>query len=178
MNRKLIAITASVLLTGCASAPLTLSYSPSSMLSVEGNAKVGDFKYLPGLYDQDVKPNQIKNTALGNIIFEKNIDEYFEKAVFTESRFVGINIADSGSVISGNINQFLIDDLGYQIDWTLDVSYLVKGTDKSECYSKNQVIRKSSEKFGNVFGALNDVMRLNIEKAFSDPDFVKCINSQ
>ena len=37
-----------------------------------------------------VKMNQIKNTALGSLMFEQTIDNVFRKAVFSELRLVGV----------------------------------------------------------------------------------------
>ena len=144
-------------------------------MTVEGNATVGDFKYLPGENNSKVKPNQIRNTALGDVILEKNVDEYFEKVVFTESRFIGIKMAESKNVISGEINEFLIDDLGYSIDWTLDVTYTVTNGNGDVCYNENQKIEKNTAKFANAFGTLNEVMKLNVELVFADEKFAKCI---
>ena len=169
----LIAIT-----TGCANAPITLNYAPSSTMSAEGELKVGDFKYLPGENNPKVKPNQIRNTALGSVLLEKNVDEYFETALFIESRFIGLKVKESSNVVSGEIIEFLIDDLGYSIDWTLEVKYLVSNDTGSECYNKVHKIEKKTAKFANPFGILNEIMKLNIEKAFADADFISCVPNQ
>lgn len=163
-------------LTGCA-APITINYAPSSTMSLEGELEVGDFKYLPGINNPSVQPNQIRNTALGSAIFEKNIDEYFETALFTESRFVGIKTKSATNVVSGDIIEFLLDDLGYSVDWTLDVKYVVTQNDKV-CFDKVKKIAKNTAKFTNVFGTLNEIIKLNIEQAFADPEFVACVASK
>jgi hypothetical protein len=164
--------------TGCANAPIVINYTPSSTMSVDGELKVGNFRYLPGENNSRIKSNQIRNTAIGNVLFEKNIDEYFETALFTESRFVGIEIKDSSNTVSGEIIEFLIDDLGYNVDWTLEVKYQVSNSDNSECYSKVHKFEKKTAKFANVFGTLNEIMKLNIEQAFKDETFVSCIASK
>lgn len=176
---KLFGISALIAITtGCANAPITLNYAPSSTMSAEGELKVGDFKYIPGDKNPKVKPNQIRNTAMGSILLEKNVDEYFETALFTESRFVGLKVKDSNNVVSGEIIEFLIDDLGYSIDWTLEVKYLVSNGQSSECYNRVHKIEKNTAKFANAFGTLNEIMKLNIEKVFADPDFLSCVPSE
>ena len=165
-------------LTGCASAPITLHYAPSSTMTVDGELKVGNFKYLPGENNVDIEPNQIRNTALGDVILDKNINKYFETALFTESRFVGIKVKDSTNEVSGEIIEFLIDDLGYSIDWTLEVKYIVTQNTNYECYSKVFKIEKNTAKSTNVFGTLNEIMKLNIEKAFQDSSFVECVSNK
>lgn len=158
-------------MSGCASTPLTLNYAPSSTLSVEGQVAVGDFKYLPGQLNDKVKSNQIRNTALGSVVFEKNIDEYIETALFLESRFVGIKLNEQAQSIHGEINEFLIDDLGFSIDWTLDIRYVLDG-----CYDETHVLNKRTDKFGDVFGNLNEVIKLNIEMLLDDEAFQICIS--
>ena len=157
-------------LTGCAQKEHIINYAPSSLKTVKGSMNVGDFNYLPA-EKNIVKANQIKNTAMGSIYFEKNINTYIENAIFAESRFVGINIDEnSNKTIHGDINEFIIDDLGYNIDWTLDITYKI-----DNCYNKSQQIKKKTPKLSNVFGSLNEVIKLNIEKIFEDPKFKECI---
>lgn len=143
-------------------------------MTVRGDEQVGSFRYLAA-ENGKVKPNQIRNTAIGNIMPEKNIAEYFKTALFDESRFVGVKMG-TGPIVKGQINDVLIDDPGYSIDWTLDVGYQVLAADSSTpCYSDTKVLKKHTAKFANAFGTLNEVMKENIEKLFEDPAFVRCI---
>ncbi len=64
----------------------------------------------------------------------------------------------------------MIDDLGFSVDWTLDIRYVIDG-----CYDKTHKIEKKTGKFVNVFGSLNEVIKLNIEMLFADPQFKSCI---
>lgn len=172
--RSLFASAAVLTLAGCAPAPIVLNYAPSSTMTVQGSESVAGFDYLPAANGK-VKPNQIRNTAIGNVYLEKNVGEYFKQAFFTESRFVGINV-NGGPVVHGKINEFLIDDLGYSIDWTLDVTYVVDGLSTGEpCFTQDKASKRHTSKFANVFGTLNEVMKQNIEEVFKDPAFVKCI---
>lgn len=142
-------------------------------MTLHGQERVGSFRYLPTEQGK-AKPNQIRNTAIGNFMLDKNVAEYFKEALFDESRFVGITMG-KGPEVGGTINEFLIDDLGYSVDWTLDVTYDVKNTDGSKCYTSDKVLKKHTAKFVNAFGTLNEVMKLNIEKLFTDPAFRRCI---
>lgn len=144
-------------------------------MSVKGAQKVGDFDYLPAKTGK-AKPNQIRNTAIGNVEFDKSVDQYFRQALFAESRFVGITADADKPLLHGSINDFLIDDLGFSIDWTLDVTYIVDAADGDKpCYTQTKKVNKRTAKFVNPFGTLNEVMKLNIEEAFKDPAFVACI---
>lgn len=165
---------ASLFLGGCTTPPLTMNYAPSSVLSASGNVSVGNFTYTPAQGGK-IKPNQIRNTALGTVLFEKNIDEIYKEAVFKELRFVGVKMNDSGVSLTGDVQEFLIDDLGYSVDWTLIVKYVVKKQDGSVAYEAVKTIKKKSNKFGNVFGTLNEVIKLNIEELIKDEEFKKVI---
>lgn len=177
MSRKVwVSLPLMVLLGGCSSAPMVLHYAPNSTMTVHGAEQVGSFRYMPAEQGK-AKPNQIRNTAIGNVLLDKNVADYFNQAVFDESRFVGIKMG-SGAKLSGTINDFLIDDLGYSVDWTLDVTYDVTAEDGSQCYSSDKVLKKHTAKFANAFGTLNEVIKLNIEKLFADPAFVRCIAVQ
>lgn len=162
-----------IVLGGCAG-PIVLNYAPSSTLSVKGAEKVGTFDYAPAKGGK-IKPNQIRNTAMGNILVEKPIHEYFEKAMFTESRFVGIDVSSGGPIVHGTIDEFLIDDLGYSVDWTLNVTYVVDGADGKPCFRSQKKLARHTAKFANVFGTLNEVVKDNIELLFKDQAFVACI---
>lgn len=165
-----------VVLGGCAGAPVALNYAPSSTMTVKGVEKVGDFDYVPAKNGK-VKPNEIHNTAAGHVLFEKPIAEYFHNALFVESRFVGIDTGGAYPLVHGSIDEFLIDDLGFSIDWTLSVTYILDNADGSTCYRKQQTHSRHTNKFieGAGFAILNEVMKSNIELLFKDPEFVACI---
>jgi uncharacterized lipoprotein len=158
--------------SGCVST-LPINYAPSSTLSASGSVSVVPFAYAPA-ESRKVDPNQIRNTAMGSIHFEQNIDVIFRDAVFKELRFVGVKVDDPTKKLSGTIVEFLIDDLGYSVDWTLTVKYRVtSGSDT--VYERVKEIKRKTAKFANVFGALNETIKLNIEELIKDPDFVSAI---
>lgn len=176
MNIRLLSVVGvTMIVTGCTSAPATVHYLPSSTMSIVGEVKIGNFKYSPGENNKKIKANQIRNTALGTILLENNIDDHFEVALFSESEFVGLEVKECDNEVSGDIIEFLIDDLGYSIDWTLEVNYVLKGSDGNDCYNKIHKIEKNSDKFTNSLGVLKEVMKLNIEEALKDEDFVGCV---
>ena len=172
---SLISATSLILVMSGCSTPAPLHYAPSSIKSANGNANVAMFNYVPAEIG-DVKVNQIKNTAIGSIYFDKQIDRYYTDAVFAEARTVGIKMGDFNNIISGDINRFIIDDLGYSIDWTLDVNYIVRKKDTNTiCFERRILVQKNTSKFMNIFGTLNEVIKLNIEEIFTDDSFLKCI---
>jgi hypothetical protein len=164
-----------MLLAGCATvAPV--NYAPSSVLSASGNVAVSDFRYLPA-DARVVDPNQIKNTAMGSIKIDRDVKDFFRNAVFAELRFVGIRLDDNTRTLSGDIVEFLIDDLGYSVDWTLKVRYRVTGAAAADAplFESEKVTQRKTAKFINTFGALNETIKLNAEELIKDPAFIKAI---
>lgn len=178
---KSIFVAASLLLTtlvtGCASTSIPLNYAPSSVMSSSGAVAVNDFKYLPAISGQ-VAVNQIRNTALGELKFDKNIDEFFRDAVFAELRFVGMKLDSPDRNLSGDIVEFLIDDLGYSIDWTLTVKYVVTNSAGKALYESEKVTSRKTDKFVNVFASLNETIKLNVEEVLKDQAFVRVVGAK
>jgi uncharacterized lipoprotein len=162
-------------LFGCAPLPAPVNYSPSSALTASGSVTVGDFKYLPALSGK-VAPNQLRNTAMGDIKINANVNDYFREAVFKEFRFVGIKVDGKDRVITGEIKDYLIDDLGYSVDWTVDVQYTVTDTQTGKVlYTSEKITKDHTAKFMNAFETINAQIRRNIEALLNDPEFLRAI---
>lgn len=145
-------------------------------MTATGTLKVGNFRYLPAIKGK-VAPNQLRNTALGDIKLDKNIDTYYRNAVFKELRFVGVNVNGTTPVLTGDINDYLVDDLGYSVDWTVDVTYVLHDAATGKIvYSAEKVTKSKTAKFLNAFQTINEQIRLNIEALLKDPAFIKAIN--
>ena len=164
----------SLLLTGCV-ANAAVDYAPTSSMTAKGAVIVDSFRYLPAL-DGKVKPNQLKNTALGPIMIDHNVDAYFRDAVFKELRTVGINVADSKRHLGGEIKEFLVDDLGFNVDWTVDVHYVVTNASGATVYDSEKRVTNRTVKFVNAFQVLNTQIKDNIEELLRDPAFIAAIN--
>jgi hypothetical protein len=162
-------------LAGCSTPGITLNYSPSSVLTASGAVTVSDFKHLPAINGK-VAPNEIRNTALGTPKFEQDISLFFRDAVFKELRFVGVKVDGKDRVLTGEIQDFLIDDLGFSADFLLKVHYVVKSTDSQDLlYECEKVTQKKTAKFGNPFGTINEVVKLNIDELLKEPKFIDAI---
>lgn len=177
MKAPLAALAVStLLLAGCVDT-VPIDYSPSSTLTATGTVEVADFRYLPALNGR-VAANQLRNTAIGDIKLNQNVDKFYRDAVFKELRFVGVRVAGSDVKLTGDIKEFLVDDLGYSVDWTIDVRYVV--TNKATnaiTYDSEKVTKNNTAKFANAFGALTQQMKFNIEELIKDPAFIKAMNS-
>ena len=163
-------------LAGCVSdPPLPVNYAPSSVLTASGSTSVSTFRYLPAEMGK-VEPNQIRNTAIGNIRIEKDVSVFLRDAVFSELRFVGVKLDNQERVLSGEVVEFLIDDLGFSIDWTLTVKYRIAAPgSQAPLYEAEKITKRNTAKFANVFGALNETIKLNVEEIIKDPAFIASI---
>jgi uncharacterized lipoprotein len=159
---------------GCTRIPL--SYLSSSVNKVSGSVSISNFKYLPAETGA-VKPFQIRNTALGKLKFDRNIDIYFRESVSMELRFAGVKLDDKTRVLNGEIEDLLVDDLSYNADWTLKVHYLIKNLQTGgTVYASTKTTQCKASKLMNVNSALNDIIKLNIEELMKDEAFIKAIN--
>jgi hypothetical protein len=166
-------------LVGCANAPIPVNYAPSSVKTATGALQVGDFKYLPAEAGatKPIPANLIRNTAMGEIKIDRDVKVFVRDAVFAELRFVGVKANDPGKVLTGDIEEFLVDDLGYSIDWTLRIKYtLTDTTSKAVLYQAVKNTQRNTAKFANPFGALNETIKINAESLLDDSIFVKAIN--
>jgi len=181
-SKKILMLTATLLLWGVTMlfvegcAKISMSYLPGSTSKVSGDVSVSDFKYLPAETGK-VKPFQIRNTAWGNLKFNKDISVFFKDAVSQELRFAGVKLDDKTRVLSGEIEDFLIDELSYNADWTLKVRYLVKNMRTGEiAYTSTKTTQRRASKLVNLNSALNEMIKLNMEELFKDEAFIKAIN--
>jgi hypothetical protein len=172
------AILLSLLVTGCSTAPIPVNYAPSSTKSATGSLSVSDFTYLPSSSDTQnkVATNQVRNTAIGEIKFDRDINKFIQDATFSELRLIGVNVNNPAKVLNGEIEEFLIDDLGQSVDWTLRIKYnLTDAATKKTIYSSTKTIQRNTAKFSNFFGALNETVKLSVEKLIDDQEFLKAI---
>jgi uncharacterized lipoprotein len=174
-----ISLVALASLVGCANAPIPVNYAPSSVKTATGALQVGDFKYLPAEAGsaKPIPANLIKNTAMGEIKIDRDVKAFVRDAVFAELRFVGVKTNDPAKVLTGDIEEFLVDDLGYSIDWTLRIKYTLTDTaSKAVMYQSVKNTQRNTAKFANPFGALNETIKINAESLLDDSAFVKAIN--
>jgi len=167
-------------LAGCASPTgITIDYAPSSIKTGQGSVHVGDFKYsaVDPKTSKPMPQDVIRNSAMGEIKLDRDVAKFVRDAVFTELRFVGVKVVPGDKQLTGDIQEFFVDDLGYSIDWTYRVKYTVedKATGKV-LYTSVKNIQRKTNKFGNALGVLKENIKLSVEELLEDPDFLKAIN--
>jgi hypothetical protein len=123
---------------------LPLRYWPGSMLSRSGAVSVAEFDYLPALSGR-VRTHQNQNRALDNLFFDHEIGAFYKDAVFQELRCVGVTMPSGRRTHTGETREFLIDDLGADVDRTLRVLYRVNGPEKT-FYESEKLTRRRTPK--------------------------------
>lgn len=122
---------------------------------------------------------QIKNTASGNLMFAQDINVFFRDAVFKELRFVGVRVDGKNRFLGGEIQSFVIDDLGGNVDWTLTVRYGLKNSENGDTrYDAPQTTQRRTAKVANVFGAFYETIKLNVEPCLRMRPFFKPLIEQ
>lgn len=113
---------------------------------------------------------------MGEIKIDKNVSAFVRDAVFLELRAMGAKMNHPSKTLSGEIEEFLIDDLGYSIDWTLRIKYTITEQGSSNVvYQAVKNTQRKTAKFGNPLGALNETIKINVEQLTDDADFVNAI---
>lgn len=166
-----------LILSGC-TAPIPINYSASSVMSATGTLSVAEFRYLPSepTAARPIRSNVIRNTAFGQITIDRDVKVFVRDAVFSELRCVGIKTNDSSKILSGEIEEFLVDDLGFNIDWTLRIKYsLTNASSKKVIFQSVKNTQRKTAKLVNDDGALNETIKLNVEQLLGDASFTRAI---
>jgi uncharacterized lipoprotein len=165
----------SLFIYGCATPPIALNYSPSSLLTTSGNINIGNFKYQPFIKKQ-VEENEIRNTAAGYFKIEMPVATLISNALKLEFKFMGTKLdTKSNKELTGEIRNFLLDDLGFSVDVTLAVNYIFKVNDKP-CFEKEFITQKNAAKFSNPTGLVSETIKNNIESLVQNSQFIACLN--
>lgn len=166
-----------LLLCGC-SITLSMPYQTATTAELKGNIEVENFKFHPKSgFSQD----QIRNTAIGSVYLTENVDTFFTNALKREMRQSALSIkSGAGCKLSGTVNDFAIDDLGYSVTYISNVHYVLSGNSGKTIFGKTYDVKFDTSKhifmeamFANVNKAISD----NINKLLTDPVFQEVIKS-
>lgn len=99
-------------------------YQSQNYIRINSAATLGEFAYEPATQGL-VKPNQIQNTAIGNIYFDRPITEIAKQINAAELELTGITVGTGSLKILGNIKQFTITDLGFTNTSQYTINYKI-----------------------------------------------------
>lgn len=159
-----------------AATPFTILYHPRSIVELRGQVQVAPFAYVPA--NPKWKPNQIPNTAIGNIYLNTSIGEFVADGVRQELRTSGVSLQPGGRCrIGGTINAIRIDDLGLDSDFSLSIRYVLTGAGDSTLYETEENTAFMASKFGGAAESISLLFAKNINALLASPDFAKAFES-
>jgi len=125
LNSRVVLAALSICLSGCAGT-IPVEYKTQSYMEIEkGKTSMGEFLYEPA-EEGKVKNNQLQNTAVGQVFVAEDVSEYVRRATAMELQNAGVEVKDdAATAVHANVHKFLLDDLGYSIDWSYSVTYKV-----------------------------------------------------
>jgi hypothetical protein len=173
--RHLIVVFCLALLLGCSSAPLALNYTPSSLIQGKGSVQVQEFVYDPAVAGE-VKDDQIKNTAIGRIRLGRPVGPFVTEAFAAEFKYAGYMLENGRFLVIGDIQDFMADDLGFSVDWTLKMKVQLKSPSGKVLATKDIEIKKKLEKFSGFITSLNLLIKEAFVQMMSDPKFKQAIH--
>jgi uncharacterized lipoprotein YajG len=159
-------------LAGCQGAPITTNYTPSSLIQGKGSIQVQPFAYAPADAGK-TKPDQIPNSAIGQLHLNKPVGTYVSDAFASEFKYAGFQLDDSKHSLVGTVQEFKVDDLGFSADWSVKISVELKGKSGHTIAQKDVVIKKNMQKFGEINVAVNSLIKEAFEQMMNDPQFKK-----
>lgn len=167
-------------LSGCATPKIALEYRPSTTQELSGQVSVNTFTYYP---KEGVKQDQIPNTALGGGIYlTEPIGEFITNAVRRELRQSGISLKEGNCYLSGEINQVLLDDLGFTVNYVSDIRYILyQKNEKVVLDNSYKVVLEKLTKFVTpeiILQNINKMFSENIEKFISDKAFKDALKKE
>lgn len=176
-----LGIIAIIIFTGCVAKPkLALEYRPATTLEYDGKVSVNDFSYFPSR--ENVEQAQIPNTALGSGLYlDKPIGVFVADAVRREFRQAGISLKENGCKLEGEVNNLLIDDLGFSVDYISNIRYIMY--DKNGKVLLDNTYESKLEEMSKfvdasvIFQNLNMMFSGNIDKLMKDDVFKKALVS-
>jgi len=75
-------------------------YQPVTTEELRGAVAVNEFAYKP---KEGVKPNEIRETAVGTILMTENVSTYYSNAVRREFRQAGLSLVTDKCSLTGTV---------------------------------------------------------------------------
>lgn len=147
---KLILLTAlCAAIAGCAT-PIPFNYSPSNLTQGSGSVRVDRFSYMPAR-NGEVAPNELQKQRLGGgtLLLQQDVDELVSDALRKEFRMSGYGIASNSLAVSGSVDRFYIDWVGFStIDIEVAITFSVR-SGSTQLYTATFKSHKQAPKTDN-----------------------------
>ena len=177
MLRGFLLVAVAAVISAC-SVSVTVPYTPGGISEVSGQIEVSEFAYEP---PEGTKPNQLPNTAAGKIFMTEPVSEWVSNAVRRELRLAGISSrGDMLCTLGGAVNEFSLDDLGFDVDYVSDIDYTLYAQDDSMLMERNYHVAFKVAKFleTSVFASISKMVSDSISQLLADPEFVSTVETK
>ena len=157
--------------SGCA-VTLPADYTAKGFQKLPGvSATMGQFSYAPYKSGR-VRGNQIRNTAMGRIFIGEDVDKYVRRATALELANAGVVLEEHSNRIEADVNELVMDDLGFSVDYEYEVTYRILSQEGQELFARTYSAEpRATGKFGSASDyvpILNAVIRDCIEQFLGD----------
>jgi hypothetical protein len=176
MNSIKIAFAVAVLsqtVTGCA---VTLTLPPYQISSSQSFG--GAINRISATQTQkpNVAANQIRNTAVGNILLTEPVADYITNAVRLELRAAGVKMGTGPCALDLTVEDYAAEDLGFNVTYISNIRYRLSAA--TTLYDRQIEQRFTTDKFvvpELVLSSLQSVLAKNINEALSDANFQRAV---
>ena len=122
MIKKMVRYSGLMLLASCSTSLPMDVYLPQNHIRYTGIVQMGEFNYIP--YQRGlVKSNRIKRGTGGGITLSKDIALLVERNTALELEKTGVSLGDSQLIITGEIQEFRVDDFGFNAEFSYLITY-------------------------------------------------------
>lgn len=171
-----------LLLGGC-SGTIPVNYTPHNIVRYHGSVNMGEFTYAPATSGK-VKANQVQNTAVGSIYLPTNIGDLVQRATALELEKTGFQLgASQDLVLSGNVLDFKADDLGYSVDWSYSVDYVITNSSTGsklldKTYAADPIKTGKFGQASDYSSSINELILSAYDKFIQDPQVRAILTGQ
>jgi len=164
-------------ISSCAKVQVSLDYNPKTTEEFIGSITIKDFGYFP---QEGIAQNEIRETAVGRIFLTEDVGKYFSNALRREFRQAGLSLKGKKACsLEGEVNEFLMDSLGYSTDYVTDVRYILFDNSGSALLDNNYRVEFNASKFIDPSIVLNNINKAvsdNINQLMADPIFSESVD--
>ena len=171
-----------IMLMGCASTTIPVSYVPQGFVRYTGQASIGNFEYIPSKLPAKkarVAPSQIQGVARGKVYVSANIAKLAQRATALELEKTGIKLSDDHLLrIDGEVLEFKVRAEGQKNIWTYAIRYkIVHKTDGivllNKIYSAEPVMSGRQNTASDLSPFINELILSGYNKFIGDGDVKK-----
>ena len=175
--RTFIAATVAALglaLSGCATVTLP-GYTVSGSQSLNGAMGEVAATYTP---PGNSTATQIRTTTVGSLMLTEPVSSYVANAFRLELRAAGMKMDAGGCRMAMHINDYAIDDLGFNATFISDIDYQMSKA--SPIYSRHVRISFTTNKFEApeiILASLRSALAQNFDTVMRDAEFKSALTS-